>query len=338
MTKPEQAQQLKKYAEDLKEMITQEKKKSAELKNANRQMQEYARDLKKTIRQLERANRRLKRQVEIEETEKRLQKKMIHINKMTSLGTLSAGIAHEINNPISYILGNSQILQELWEEIQKALEKIAEDRGNFALKGIPFEEITDMIPRILKNNIEGARQISQITGKLKDFSRRGEQLAGTLVDIREVIDYTTAVLDRQIREHTVNFQVKVKKNIPPAIGNSHELEQVLLNIVQNALQALPDSSCGVTLSASHDSKQGMIWIRITDEGRGIEPRMMDRIMEPFFTTRQNTGGTGLGLYISYSIVRKMGGNLEIFSKPGEGTRVVINLPAAERGTDHADKQ
>jgi signal transduction histidine kinase len=322
--------QLKKYAEDLKKVYDLEKEKRTGLENANQQMKKYAEALNQTIRKLKEANRKLKLQVEFEEQEKLMQKKLIQINKMTSLGTMAAGIAHEINNPISYILGNSQILQELWEEIEKIMKESLEDQKNFALKGIPFEEITVLIPKILKNNIEGARQISQITGKLKDFSRPETQPFSGKIDLNQAIEYAIAVMDKQIKKQTSNFQVKLGGHIPPAAGNTHELEQVFINLIQNALQALPDKNRGIQISSSLDKKTGLIKIKIRDEGKGMTREIMDRIMEPFFTTREDSGGTGLGLYICYSIIKKAGGNIEIFSEPGNGTEVVVSLISAGR--------
>ena len=323
--------QLKKYAEDLKKTTEEEKARRVELKNANIQNRKYAEDLNKTIGELKKANRKLKRQVEIEETEKLLQKKMIHINKMTSLGTLAAGIAHEINNPISYILGNSQILQELWEEIEKILSEVSENQDNFALRGIPFNEISEMIPKILKNNIEGARQISLITGKLKNLSRQEETVSSSRININQAIDYTIAILDRQIKQNTTRFMVKLKKNLPLAIGNTHEIEQVLINIIQNALQALPDKASGIIITSDYSPKTGKISVKIKDEGEGMSEEIRERIMEPFFTTRADSEGTGLGLYISYAIIQKTGGHIDVHSEPGNGTEVTIHLPAKIQG-------
>lgn len=290
------------------------------------QLRKYAEDLNKTIRELKRANKKLKRQIEVEEQARNLQRKMIHLNKMTSLGTLAAGIAHEINNPISYILGNSQILQELWEEIEKILAKVSGDQDNFALRGIPFDEISEMIPKILRNNIEGARQISLITRKLKDFSRQEECVSSGRINVNQAIEYALAIMEKQIKKCTCNFQVRLKKNLPLAIGNTHEIEQVFINIIQNALQALPDQSHGITIISSYSKKNATISVVVKDEGKGMPREVQERIMEPFFTTRAQNEGTGLGLYISYSILEKIGGDLNVSSQPGKGTEVTIHLP------------
>jgi len=291
----------------------------------HRQLRKYAEDLSKTIRELRRANEKLRRQVEVEEQARLLQQKMIHLNKMTSLGTLAAGIAHEINNPISYILGNSQILQELWEDVERVLEDEVSDPEKLTLMGIPFTDIREMIPKMLKNNIQGARQISMITGKLKDFSRGAPEPRGR-IHVNQALEYAIAILDKKIRQCTTRFHTHLGKDLPPAKGNSHELEQVFINIILNALQALPEKNRGVTVTSALEKSGKSILVTIRDEGRGMKKAVLERITEPFFTTRAETDGTGLGMYISSAIIEKTGGSLEIFSRPGQGTTVEIRLP------------
>lgn len=331
MSRQTDIQQLEKYAEDLQKIFKSDKEKNVILKNAAMQMKKYAEDLNHTIGELKKANRKLRNQIELEEREKQMQRKMIHFNKMTSLGTLASGIAHEINNPISYILGNSQILQELWEEIEKVLDKSFPNQSAIALKGIPFAEIKDLVPKILRNNVEGARQISLITAKLKDFSRQENQQSTGETDINQAIEYAIAILDKEIKKYTDDFRVKLDKKIPSVTGSIHEMEQVLINIIQNALQSLPEKSRGIKISTTLKKKNHSIVIRIKDNGRGMTREILNRVKEPFFTTRENCGGTGLGLYISYSIIKKAGGDLEISSIPNEGTEVVISLPASAPG-------
>ncbi|HDP95142.1 MAG TPA: HAMP domain-containing histidine kinase [Candidatus Aminicenantes bacterium] len=290
------------------------------------QLKRYAEDLNQTIRELKQANAKLRRQVEVEEQARLVQQKMIHFNKMTSLGTLAAGIAHEINTPISYILGNSQILQELWQDVEKVLRETVDNPEKLVLAGIPFADIREMIPKMLQNNIQGARQINTITGKLKDFSRRPPDTRGR-TDINQALQYAVAILDKKIRKCTNHFHFKLSKQVPPARGNIHEIEQVFVNIILNALQALPDKACEVSVSSTFAKKSNEILVTIRDEGKGMEKAVLDRIMEPFFTTREESDGTGLGMYIAYAIVEKTGGNLEISSRPGMGTEVTIRLPA-----------
>ncbi|MBN1196376.1 MAG: HAMP domain-containing histidine kinase [Candidatus Aminicenantes bacterium] len=294
--------------------------------NDSEQLKRYAEDLNQTIRELKQANAKLRRQVEVEEQARVVQQKMIHLNKMTSLGTLAAGIAHEINTPISYILGNSQILEELWQDVERVLRETVDNPEKLVLAGIPFTDIREMIPKMLKNNVQGARQISTITSKLKDFTRQPPEKRGR-TDINRALEYAVAILDKKIRKCTNHFHFKLSRQLPPAKGNIHEIEQVFINIILNALQALPDKTCEVSVSSAFAKKNNEIMVTIKDQGRGMEPAVLDRIMEPFFTTRENSDGTGLGMYIAYAIVEKTGGNLEISSKPGMGTEVTVCLPA-----------
>jgi len=331
MSEADNTDQLKKYAKDLQKVIRSEKEKRMELDAANKQLRAYAEALNETVRRLKKANKKLKNQVEFEEREKRLQQKLIHTNKMTSLGSLASGIAHEINNPITFIMGNCQILLDMWTDMEKIFQKYSEDHGNFIMGGIPFTDIKEMVPKVLTNNIEGARRISQIIGNLKDFTLPTSRLSPEKINVNEVIDYAITILNNQIKKRTTAFSLNLDNNLPLTIGSSRELEQVIINIIQNALQALPTKASAIKVSSAFLKKSGVLRITVEDEGMGMEKKTLARIYEPFYTTREKSGGTGLGLYISYTIVKKHQGNLAIISQPGKGTTVTLTLPIENQG-------
>ncbi len=331
MTKTENSGQLKKYAEDLQKVAKSEKEKRTELDAANKQLRAYAEALNETVRRLKKTNKKLKNQVEFEEREKLLQQKLIHTNKMTSLGSLASGIAHEINNPVTFIMGNCQILLDMWTDMEKIFQKYSEDHGNFIMGGIPFTEIKEMVPKVLTNNIEGARRISQIIGNLKDFNLPKSRLSPEKININEVIDYAITILNSQIKKRTTAFSINLDNNLPLTTGSSREIEQVIINIIQNALQALPKKTSAIKVSSAFLKKSGVLQIKVEDEGMGMGKKTLARIYEPFYTTREKSGGTGLGLYISYAIVKKHRGNLEIISQPGKGTTVTLELPVENQG-------
>ncbi len=323
--------QLIKFAEDLQKIYRSEKEKRIELEAANEQLKKYAEALNKTILELKEANKKLQKQVEIEEREKLIQRKLIQANKMTSLGTLASGITHEINNPMNFILANSQTLLEIWKDAGKIFQKYYESQGNFYLGGVSFAEIKEMVPQILTGNIEGAVRVSNIISGLKDFSRQKDTQVMGKININKVINFAITILNKQIKKHTDAFSRELGENIPGAVGNAHQIEQVLINVVQNALQALPDRTSAVHLFSFFDKDSGLIKVKVKDEGVGMRNEILDRIMEPFFTTKKDEEGTGLGLYISYSIIKKHHGTLDITSEPGKGTEVIISLPAAGKG-------
>ena len=271
--------------------------------------------------------RDIKEKIETEEKEKHIQAKLIQTNKMTSLGTLASGIAHEINNPNNFIMTNTQMFADIWKDAEKILRDYYENYGDFSLGGLTFPELKDMVPGMLSGTIEGSRRISNIIKSLKEFSRPVDNRLQDQIDVNNVIDFSISILDGQIKKYTDSFVKNLGKNLPAVRGNPQQIEQVIINLIQNALHALPDREHGVFISSSFDADSGYILIKIKDEGKGMKKEIVERITEPFFTTKKKTGGTGLGLYISYSIIKKHKGFLDIKSVLDRGTEVVVKLPA-----------
>lgn len=323
--------QLIKFAKDLQKIYKSEKEKRIELENANKQLKKYAEALNKTILELREANVQLRKQVKIEEREKLIQQKLIQANKMTSLGTFTSGIAHEINNPINFILANSQMILEIWNDAEKVFQDYFERHRDFFISGLSFTNIKEMVPRMLNGNIEGSIRISNIISSLKDYGRDKKTQANVEIDINKVINFSISILNKQIKKFTDSFIIKLGENLPVAKGDPQQIEQVIINIIQNSLYALPDKSSGVYVSSIFDNKSDTLKVIIMDEGIGIKKEILNRIIDPFFTTRVNSGGTGLGLYISHSIIKKHRGSLDIKSESGKGTEVCISLPVSERG-------
>ncbi|MFC2155218.1 ATP-binding protein [Acidobacteriota bacterium] len=274
--------------------------------------------------------RDIKEKIETEEKEKHIQAKLIQTNKMTSLGTLASGIAHEINNPNNFIMTNTQMFADIWKDAEKILRDYHENYGDFSLGGLTFPELKDMVPDMLSGTIEGSRRISNIIKSLKEFSRPVDNRLQNRIDINSVIDFSISILDGQVKKYTDSFAKNLGKNLPIVLGNPQQIEQVIINLIQNALHALPDRKHGVFISSSYDADSGYILIRIKDEGKGMKKEIVERITEPFFTTKKKTGGTGLRLYISYSIIKKHKGFLDIKSVLDKNTEVVVKLPAVGR--------
>ncbi len=265
-------------------------------------------------------------QTRMEEEARILQARLIHANRMTAMGTLASGVAHEINNPNNYILSNTQMFQCIWEDTINALEEKMDAGRELNLGGLPLMEAKAVVPQLLKAVIEGSRRIKFIIDNLKDFSRPHNGSILESVSINKVIEFAISILSNQIKTYTDVFQFTPGKPIPSFKGNSRHLEQVFINLIQNALQALPRKHCGVKVVSRYQKEQNSIMVTIKDEGVGMNKNILDRITDPFFTTRQDIGGTGLGLYISYSIIKDHHGLLEFKSQPGKGTRVIVKIP------------
>ena len=268
--------------------------------------------------------------VRMEEEARSIQAKLIQANKMTSLGLLVSGVAHEINNPNNFILSNSQLLLQMWQDALKILREYHEEHGVFDLGGLPFSEVDQLSPEMFAGIIEGTRRINEIVNNLKNFSRQDRRQAERPVDVNQVVKVAVQMVYHEIKRHTSNFHMELDRTIPHPWGSNKQLEQVVINLLMNACQALPDKQSEVRIATAYDQPGGYITITVSDAGVGIPRNMMARIMEPFFTTKLASGGTGLGLSICHSIVKDHHGLLECDSRQGEGTVFTVKLPARRR--------
>ncbi len=264
----------------------------------------------------------------MEEKNRVMQAKLIHANKMTSIGTLASGVAHEINNPNNFILFNSTLLTDAWKDASRILGEYYSANGDFSLGGLPYSEMCEVIPELLSGITDGSRRIKGIVDNLKDFSRAGRAASDGDLDANRAVLAAVSILNTQIYNHTDRFEVSCGEGIPCVRGSEQKIEQVVINLILNALHALPERSRGVFVSTLHDREGRSVVITVADEGEGMAKDVLERVTEPFFTTKSDSGGTGLGLSISYSIVKEHKGTIEFDSAPGKGTRVTVRLPVA----------
>lgn len=264
----------------------------------------------------------------LEQEARDIQSRLIHANKMTSLGLLVSGVAHEINNPNNFIMANAQILADGWPDIHKVLRDYYQENGDFFLGGIPFSELDDQAPQLLASILDGSRRIDQIVGTLKQTARPNSQVSRGEVDLNGVVNAAVAILQHELARHTEEFLCELQAGLPPVSGSSQQLGQVVINLLMNACQALPDRTHGIRLATGFDPATAMVTIVVADEGCGITEEDGLRIMDPFFTTKLDSGGTGLGLSICRTIVNEHGGHLSFVSVPGKGSTFTVKIPAA----------
>jgi len=264
----------------------------------------------------------------LEETTRQQEMQLIQANKMTALGMLISGVAHEINNPNQLVLLNAQVLADAWAGAMEILDRVAEHEGGVTLAGLPHSEMRDTIPTLVHDMHESAQRIERIVNDLKDFARPGSPRGLGRVDVNAAAQRALRLLTHLIARRTTQFSTHFESDVPPIHGDAQQLEQVVVNLVVNALEALPNATCGVTLSTHFDAEEGCIILEVEDEGSGIPAEHVPRLTEPFFTTKHDRGGTGLGLAISSSLVRAHAGSLSFTSAPGAGTRVRVMLPCA----------
>lgn len=264
----------------------------------------------------------------LEETTRQQEMQLIQANKMTALGTLISGVAHEINNPNQLVLLNAQVLANAWTDAMELLDRVAEHEGGLMLAGLPHSEMRDTIPTLVRDIHESAQRIERIVNDLKDFARPGPPGGLESVNVNAAAQRALRLLTHLIVRRTTRFHTHFGSDVPPIHGDAQQVEQVVVNLVVNALEALPNARCGVTLSTRFDAEERCIILEVEDEGSGIPAEHLPRLTEPFFTTKHDRGGTGLGLAITASLVRAHGGSLSFTSTPGAGTRARVTVPCA----------
>lgn len=298
--------QLELYRNHLEQLVEE---RTAELEKTNEKLQQDIKARKKAEKEAEQRRRQL-----------------IEADKMVSLGILVAGVAHEINNPNNFITMNTPILQHTWESFQPILEQYHETNGDFSAGGMSYSEMRDYIPELFSGILDGSERIRQIVLNLKDYARQGISDMDQTVNINEVLTAALTLLANPLKKSTNHLTVHCPDNLPGIKGNFQRIEQVLINLIQNACQALEDPSKGIEIACSHDKNNNAVIVTVKDEGIGIPKNQLKRIRDPFFTTKRDSGGTGLGLSISAGIMDEHGGRLHFDSQPGEGTTVSAIFP------------
>ncbi|WP_051822212.1 PAS domain S-box protein [Desulfonatronum thiodismutans] len=268
-----------------------------------------------------------KRLLEIAKEEQREQ--LVQASKMTALGTLVAGVAHEINNPNNLIMLNAPILERVWKDVSSILEAYWRKNPEFKLVGIPFGEMREHVQELYSGINEGSRRIAKIVTELKDYARQSPLNMAGRVNINEVVESALVLIGKTVSRYTENFSVTLMPETPLIRGDHHKLEQVVVNLLLNACQALTDKHQSIALETFHVPDRAAVAVRITDQGEGVRPEDMNRILDPFYSTRHKTGGTGLGLSISSAIIQDHGGDIQFESSPGQGTVVTVFLSVPE---------
>lgn len=260
------------------------------------------------------------------------QEQLFQAAKMVSLGTLVSGVAHEINNPITSVMLNAPNLAQIWEAVLPILDDHFHRHGDFPVGAAMFSRIRDRIPLMLAGITDDVRRVRNIVTDLKDFARDNPSDMKDEVDLNEVAAKSVGLTTNLINKSTRQFAQTYDPAVPTFFGNAQRIEQVVINLLVNACQALPDKGCAVRVRTAYDARAQQAVLEISDEGCGIEPAALKQITDPFFTTRREQGGTGLGLAISQRIVQDHGGRMTFESTPGRGTTVVVAFPVAPDST------
>jgi two-component system, NtrC family, sensor kinase len=259
------------------------------------------------------------------------QAQLVHQEKMSSLGRLVAGIAHEINNPINFVYGNVDFLGQYMEDLLSVI-KLLEDlplgtelreRIEQRKKEIEFEFLVSDSRKLIRSIRSGAERTASIVQDLKTFSRSGGSELQE-IDVVAGIE-TTLNLLAPLLKNRITVEREFAPNLPRLLCNAGHINQVFMNILTNAAQAIRgEGTIRVAIERGRDGAG--ICVRISDTGPGINPEVMEKMTDPFFTTKDVGEGTGLGLWITENIVRAHGGTLAWQSVAGKGASFTVELP------------
>lgn len=260
------------------------------------------------------------------EHQKNQQQQLIQADKLRSLGVLIAGVAHEINNPNNFILPNSKIIHKAWQDVMPILKKHYEEKGDFMVADMPFSENCEELEKIIEGISKGSERIKKIVENLRDYSRENPVTLKEAVYIDKVMDSALFLMNDLIKKSTGRFIYQKENSLPCILGNSQQIEQVMINLITNACQALRNREESITVKTLFRNETQQVEINIQDEGEGIPRENLDKIFDPFFTTKRSKGGSGLGLTISHQIIVSHSGEFQIDSVPGKGTNISILFP------------
>jgi len=256
---------------------------------------------------------------------KRMESQMFQSYKLASLGKLVAGVAHEINNPNTFILGNLKIVQEGFEDIFPILDKQFESNNDLKIARLNYNLFKENISILVKDMVNGANRTKKIVEDLRNFAKKDEEELNDNIDLNYIIKNNLTLTKKHIKKYA-QLEIELNENIPLFRGNANKIEQVLLNLTMNASEAVEDGQGLIKIKTDNDEVAKEVVLCVSDNGCGIDESVIKNIFDPFFTTKRNKGGIGLGLSITYGIVKDHAGRIEVESKKGSGTTFTIRFP------------
>jgi len=251
-----------------------------------------------------------------------------HSEKLAALGAVVSSVAHEINNPNQFITLNMPIVMQAWKDVEPAVARFAREHPDWSVAGLPPVEAIREIAEAIDEVTEGSDRIRSIVAELKDFLRGEPVRPSEPVDLGECVRAVVNLVMGSIAARGQSIELALRSDLPLVLGHRRRIEQVLINLISNASEAFEGKPGVIRVRTIHFDDERFVTIEVQDDGVGIAESDLDRVMEPFYTTKRSSGGMGLGLAVSTRIAREHGGRLEVESRIGCGTTARLILPVA----------
>jgi signal transduction histidine kinase len=254
------------------------------------------------------------------------QKSLSHAEKLVTMGTIVASVAHEINNPNNSLMLDAQFNQNAWRSVSAVLDEHADENGGLLIGGFSYDEFKTAVVDASNRMKRNTERIKHIVENLRAIAKKDADFDED-VDLNSTVRSALSVIEYLTAKYTRNLGVKLGDSLPRIRGNTQCLEQVIINLVKNACQSLPSMEKGVFISTAFEPEKNAVSFTIRDQGKGMDEKTLKEIFIPFYTTKGKEG-TGLGLSICDNIIKNHGGTIKVESKLGEGTTVNFLLPLA----------
>jgi signal transduction histidine kinase/ActR/RegA family two-component response regulator len=281
-------------------------------------------ELRKQAMQLESRHRNAKRA--LKESQQQLQQ----AQKMETLGTLVAGVAHEINNPINLIMYNLPLIQKIWSDFLPLLIQRKKDYPDQKFGGFTYDFLKDNLSQLIADMDMAANRVAKIVSDLKNFSKQSNVAEKSTLQVNTAVKNALRLAQTTLRKSGIKIELQLDEDLPEMEGNLQSIEQIILNILINAVHAIDHDSGIIRIHTGFDIKSGCVRIAIRDNGRGVSPAVVDKLFLPFVTDKQDQGGTGLGLSVTYGLVQAHGGDITFDTRQAKGTTFTISFPTLIR--------
>jgi len=276
--------------------------------------------LRQQVEQLE-ARQRLDHQA-LSESQQQLQQSQ----KMETLGTLVAGVAHEINNPLNLIMYNIPLLKKIWVDFLPILIERKQIEPEHKFGGFAYDFLEENLVQLVTDMELAVHRVAKTVSDLKNYSKQSNVAERAPMQVNSAVNNAMRLAKTTLRTSSVHINLNLAEDLPRIKGNLQSIEQIILNILFNAVQAIDHDRGEIEITTGFQVKDGRVFINIKDNGKGVATAIADKIFLPFVTDKQNEGGTGLGLSVTYSLVKAHQGEITFDTRSGQGTSFTVYLP------------